>query len=342
VPRHAQSAAAVAQLFCGPSFIDEVDYTVEKEEERFCYTVWIWTDAPNDLALEGKLQVEEPLVHSDEYLSRLGSMEERSSPVRDDPTATFDYKVFIHLDRVLDYNPLPDSPERMSFESVVTGIPADDPSASACPVRFDFTWCLGMRDGESLWRRMSVHDRLGGRGDQQDRPPPRGSDGVDGWVGFRQYPPTSWHDLRRGSSGHHWDGGAGTSSGHGGFGGRRFTAGASDANPAHWVWQPRKDGPKGKVSAVNMMVTEDSFLVRGREVQVSRHVDPMLEEAHEDLHPSARQPPRSLRLVEPTVTNAGQAVSSRVVGVLGPEADPVLAELRILSFVSDISAGMAQ
>jgi hypothetical protein len=150
VPRHAQSAAAVAQLFCGPSFIDEVDYTVEKEEERFCYTVWIWTDAPNDLALEGKLQVEEPLVHSDEYLSRLGSMEERSSPVRDDPIATFDYKVFIHLDRDLYYNPLPDSPERMSFESVVTGIPADDPSASACPVRFDFTWCLGMRDGESL------------------------------------------------------------------------------------------------------------------------------------------------------------------------------------------------
>ncbi|CAO2208710.1 unnamed protein product [Urochloa humidicola] len=39
VPRHARNAAAVAQLFSNPSFIDEVDCSVEKEEARFCFNL---------------------------------------------------------------------------------------------------------------------------------------------------------------------------------------------------------------------------------------------------------------------------------------------------------------
>jgi hypothetical protein len=39
VPRQTRSMAAVAQLFSTPSFIDEIDYTVEKEEERFYFNI---------------------------------------------------------------------------------------------------------------------------------------------------------------------------------------------------------------------------------------------------------------------------------------------------------------
>jgi hypothetical protein len=85
-------------------FIDEVNCSVEEEEEeeeeeRFCFNVWIWTDAPNDLALEGKLQVEEPVVHpdDDDSLYHMGDMD--IPAIRDEPAATLDYKVLMHLDR---------------------------------------------------------------------------------------------------------------------------------------------------------------------------------------------------------------------------------------------------
>jgi hypothetical protein len=107
VPRHARSMAAVAQLFNTPSFVEEIDYTVEREEERFCFNVWIWTDAPNEIALQGTLQIQEPLVNSDDYCYQLGDMD--APFFRDGPAETFDYNVLIHLDRVLDYTPLPDS-----------------------------------------------------------------------------------------------------------------------------------------------------------------------------------------------------------------------------------------
>ncbi|CAN6374364.1 unnamed protein product [Urochloa humidicola] len=83
VPRHARNAAAIAQLFSNPSFVDEVNCPVEKEEARFCFNVWVWTDAPTDLAC----------------------------------------KVLIHLDRVLDYTPPSASQGRSSFECDISGIP---------------------------------------------------------------------------------------------------------------------------------------------------------------------------------------------------------------------------
>ncbi|CAO2034473.1 unnamed protein product [Urochloa humidicola] len=39
VPRHARNAVSVAQLFSTPSFIDEVNCVVEKEEAKFCFNV---------------------------------------------------------------------------------------------------------------------------------------------------------------------------------------------------------------------------------------------------------------------------------------------------------------
>jgi hypothetical protein len=80
---------------------------VEKEKERFCFNVWIWTDAPNELALQGTLQLQEALVHSEEYFYQSRDM--NVPPIRDGPVETFNYGVLIHLDRVLDYTPLPDS-----------------------------------------------------------------------------------------------------------------------------------------------------------------------------------------------------------------------------------------
>jgi hypothetical protein len=143
VPRHVRNAAAVAQLFRNPSFIDETDYPMEKKAERFCYNVWVGMSAPNDLALEGTLQLEEPVIHSDEYLFRMGDLEIPDS--RAAPAETFDYNVLIHLDRVLDYSP-PKSPEHTSFKSDTSGIPSVDPPTSQYPVRFDYTWHLGFRD----------------------------------------------------------------------------------------------------------------------------------------------------------------------------------------------------
>lgn len=75
VPRHARNAVSVAQLFNNPSFIDKVDCSVEKEAERFCFNVWVWTDAPNDLAVEGTLLLEEPIEHPDEYLCSMCDFE---------------------------------------------------------------------------------------------------------------------------------------------------------------------------------------------------------------------------------------------------------------------------
>jgi hypothetical protein len=179
VPRNARNAAAVAQLFANPSFIDEVVCPVEKEEERFCFNIWVWIDAPNDLALKGTLQLEEPVVLSDEYCFAMGDMDMEVPPVRDDPVQTLDYDVLIHLDRVLDYTPLPDSSSR---------IPFDDPPAYEYPASFDFTWHLGFKDGDVPQHVPSVHDRLGGCG---DHPPPRGGEGSGG-RGFQQQPPGTW------------------------------------------------------------------------------------------------------------------------------------------------------
>lgn len=59
VPDHGRQVETVAQLLSPPSFIDEVDCTVEKEEERSTFNMWVWTDAPSNIATSGILQIEE-------------------------------------------------------------------------------------------------------------------------------------------------------------------------------------------------------------------------------------------------------------------------------------------
>ncbi|KAF8781114.1 hypothetical protein HU200_001091 [Digitaria exilis] len=46
-----EGAETVAQLLSAPSFVDEIDYEVEKEDEQSTFNVWIWTNAPSDLAI---------------------------------------------------------------------------------------------------------------------------------------------------------------------------------------------------------------------------------------------------------------------------------------------------
>ena len=58
------------------------------------------------------------------------------------------------------------------------------------PRKHRLSWHLGVKDGQPITRRVSTHDRLGGR--RRDRSP---SDGGDG--GRRQYPPATWHDIAR-------------------------------------------------------------------------------------------------------------------------------------------------
>jgi hypothetical protein len=39
VPPHVRQAETVAQLFSGPLFVDEVDDRIEKEAEKWCFTI---------------------------------------------------------------------------------------------------------------------------------------------------------------------------------------------------------------------------------------------------------------------------------------------------------------
>jgi hypothetical protein len=168
VPWHARSAAAVAQLFASPSFIDEINCPVEKEEERFCFNVWIWIAAPSEMTIKGTLQLEELRVPSDDHGFTLRSM--AVPPFRDEPAATFDYNVLIHLDRVLDYSSPVASP----------GIPGDESPEQDFPACYNYTWHLGLVDRERSLRRTLVHERLGERGGRQDQPPPQGDGGSSG------------------------------------------------------------------------------------------------------------------------------------------------------------------
>ncbi|CAN6183133.1 unnamed protein product [Urochloa humidicola] len=221
VPRHARNAAAVAQLFSNPSYIDEIDSVIEEEAERFTFNIWVWTDAPNDLALQGTLQIEEPLIFPEHCYSSMDSMELVFE--RDEPLKTFNYEVLIHLDRVLDYSPPSVNSRRSSSDSGNSGIPGFESPAVEYPEKFDFTWFLGVVDGERPPRRPSVQDRLGGRVEHPARSPPRGGNGRG--LGLRQWPPASVHDVARMPFRRH-DDGAGSSSNHGAHGGgRRRSAG---------------------------------------------------------------------------------------------------------------------
>ncbi|CAL4928830.1 unnamed protein product [Urochloa decumbens] len=308
VPRHARNAAAVAQLFSNPSFIDEVNCAVEKADARFCFNIWVWTDAPYDLALQGKLQVEQPLEYPDQHFTSMDSMDDQQPPVgRYEPLKTVDYDVLIHLDRVLDYTPNPVSPDRYSYESDVSGMPSQDYPTREYPERFDFTWFLGYKDGDRPTQRVSVHDRLGMRVDRPDRSPPRGGNG--GGFGLRQWPPGTFHDASR-AGGHGQGGfhGYKNNSTHGGYGGQRRDAGrgrqrqrAGHGAATRSVWREKKRND-GKSTATDEVEVLFNGAAAASKEDVEGKMDPMLEEVVCLSHSGPIQPMSSQRLVEPTVT----------------------------------------
>jgi hypothetical protein len=77
-----------------------------------------------------------------------------------------------------------------------------------------------------------MFDRLGGRGDHHDQPPP--GQGGAGGAGFMQQSPGTWHDLARMQPNRPGVGGTGGSSA---YGGRRHDVGY-DGEPVRKVWRP--------------------------------------------------------------------------------------------------------
>ncbi|CAL4936175.1 unnamed protein product [Urochloa decumbens] len=312
VPRHARNTMAVAQLFSSPSFIDEIDCTVEREEERFCFTVWVWTDTPNDLALQGTLQLQEPIDHPDDYYPSMNTME--LAYVRDAPLKTFDYEVLIHLDRVLDYTLPSASPGRRNFGSDISGIPSEVLPMADYPEKYRYDWVLGERDDRPA-RRVSVHARLGGRGDRSDRSPPRGGNGGGPGLNFRQRPPATQHDVARMPYTQRWDAGTSSSGGYGRRHGGGQVAGEVEANCARQVWRPKRVRQMGKDSDSQPHNTDDSFHSCVSEVQIQRLVDPMVEEASRAPCPRRGRSAWSQCSVEPTATDAGLARPGHLDGV---------------------------
>jgi hypothetical protein len=194
---------------------------MEKPEEE-CVRLWLWASDPDDIAISGTLLSEEPVVLPEEHFADGGAhLLELGMPLgamRLGPLQTMDYDVLIHVDRVLDYSPLPDSPEHRSMDSDISGIP-DDELEEEWPEKLRFVWRLGVPDRRpSPERRVLVHERLGGRG--RDRSPRRG--GGPGGRGYHQTPPSGRHDLPpsffRGSS----SGGGGSDNRQGCGGGRQY------------------------------------------------------------------------------------------------------------------------
>ncbi|CAN6290769.1 unnamed protein product [Urochloa humidicola] len=312
VPRHARNAATIAQLFSNPSFVDEINCPVEKEEASFCFNAWIWTEAPNDIALQGTLHIQELVDYSSHFCNSLGSSE--SQPPRDEPAKTFDYTILIHLDHVLDYTPSTGSPGRYSYESDTSGIPSDDPPFQEYPAKFDYTWYLGVRDGDRPPGRTSVHDRLGGRDDRPDRQPPRGHDGSGG-SGFRQWPLATRQDVARMNIRRQWDGGAGGSGGYG----RRYATGDGEDHQHRRAWRPKQDSSERMESSLLFLGADAAYQVGERLVQRHCQVDPMVEEAEatSNPRPTECQSARSQRSVEPTATTADLAMADRLDGARG-------------------------
>nr|TKW39904.1 hypothetical protein SEVIR_1G210300v2 [Setaria viridis] len=185
---HAWNVDSVTQLFCPPSFINDVDYEVFKEVESSCFNLWVWMADPNALPKKAILKIEEPYA--------------RTGPtglpiLRHEAARTLDYEVLIHLERVLDYAPFQGSPSHASYESAISGIPDDDLEEEWL-MRHFFSWIPGVPDGERLpihGGRVPVCDRLGGH---RDRSPPAdgGAEGSRrGGRPFRQFPQATWRDV---------------------------------------------------------------------------------------------------------------------------------------------------
>ncbi|CAN6276849.1 unnamed protein product [Urochloa humidicola] len=166
VPAHARQIDAVLHLLPKRSFVEEIDYTREKEDEMGCFVLWIWCKDPDALAVQGSLEIQQPEVLLEEYYG--------GTPVnfvRSEALAVLKYDVLIHLDRVEDYSP-------------------NEETMPEWPAKHNFIWHLGQPDVLPDLPRVSVHSRLGER---RDRSSPRGG----GQGGFRHVPPPNQFDTSR-------------------------------------------------------------------------------------------------------------------------------------------------
>jgi hypothetical protein len=175
VPAHLRRARMVTSLFPPTSFIDDRECDVEKAEEEECLRLWLWTSAPEEIAVTGTLMAGEPVRFPEEHYANGGAhLVEIGMPMgvmRLGPAETLDYDVIAHIDRVHEYSSLPDSPSHKSMDSDTSGLP-DDELEEEWPVKYRFVWSLGVPDKRPspVRRRVTVHEWLGGR----DRSPPRG------------------------------------------------------------------------------------------------------------------------------------------------------------------------
>ncbi|CAN6223909.1 unnamed protein product [Urochloa humidicola] len=198
VPDHAHQIETVTHLLPKQSFVEGIDLTREKEDERGCFILWVWCKDPEALCVAGTLKLEEPLVLPEEYYN---SDEDFShlTFVRSEELSVLEYEGLLHLDRVEDFSPQSSSSVR-SLGSDVCGLPFVVPSEQ-WPARHYFAWHLGEPDRLADPPRLPVHARLGAK---RDRSPPRGGGGLRG---LYQVPPPNQFDMSRGG----FRNGAGTS-----------------------------------------------------------------------------------------------------------------------------------
>ncbi|CAN6237630.1 unnamed protein product [Urochloa humidicola] len=307
VPSHARHAEAVAGLFKVASFFDDLDCPREKPEEEECLCLWLWTSDPDGIATRGVLHIEEPVSLPEEgYAESLSELGMPMGAMRTGAAEALEYEVLIHVDRVLDFSPPPARPSSGYPDSPVSGRP-DDPEEE-WPLSHPFSWRLGVPDGEILpqpARRISVHDRLGGR----DRSPPPG--GAGGMGGRRRVPSPGPHAASGISRGSRKVQGASSSGRHGG---RQHVDEQVSGDPV------LSCQPKGKAYGPTSSTTEDSFLPDESKEQCEqwvRQADPMLEEAARTPCLSVHQTARPQRSVEPTAATAALVLPEVLDGELG-------------------------
>ncbi|CAL4970140.1 unnamed protein product [Urochloa decumbens] len=154
VPYHAHQVDSVLHLLPKRSFVEGIDYVKTREDEKGCFILWIWCKDPDEIGVQGTLEIEEHAVLPEGYQY---CVEDAQFPiVRSDVMPMLKYDVLIHLDCVEDYSPLSNRPS---------------------PMRYPFVWHLGQPDVLPDPPRASVHSRLGGR---KDRSPPRGGGSGNG------------------------------------------------------------------------------------------------------------------------------------------------------------------
>lgn len=143
VPPHARQPETLKQLFDPNTLIECIDAPLS-DKETACCCVQLWTSDPDGFALEGILNVDEPMERG----GRRWSWNE--------PPRQLGYAVVLHLDYTIDYSP-----------------PATQDAA--WPKHQNFIWALGLRDDNcAATSRRPVHERLGSG--RRDRSPSSGPD----------------------------------------------------------------------------------------------------------------------------------------------------------------------